>query len=164
MNLTLLIVVALSVLFAVAVLTIPATTRTTVEVYFDAPIEAVWDVYTDFASQSNWRSDVASVDMIDGQDQWIERLEKSGMDIHFQVLEKTQPHKLVLKINAEGRFAGQSVAEFRQQDNGTIGMFTEEVTSLGVLAKVLRYLFFNPKKFIEEYAVEAKSEIKRRMP
>ncbi|MCY4314103.1 MAG: SRPBCC family protein, partial [Gammaproteobacteria bacterium] len=63
MNLTLLIVVILIGLVAIAALMMPATTRTTVEIRFDAPIDAVWEVYTDFESQSNWRSDVASVEI-----------------------------------------------------------------------------------------------------
>jgi len=162
MNLALLIVVLLIGLSVVAVLLMPATTRTTVETRFDAPINAVWEVYTDFESQSNWRSDVVRVEMSQDQQSWTETLEKSRMTVRFQLVEKSPPNRLVLKSEAVGRFEGQYIAEFRQEGDETIGTFTEEATTLGVMSKVMRHLSFNPGKFIEEYAAESKTEIKRR--
>ena len=46
-------------LAVITALLLPATTRSTVEVRFDAPIEAVWAVYADFESQPNWRAEYA---------------------------------------------------------------------------------------------------------
>ncbi|MYB34803.1 MAG: SRPBCC family protein [Gammaproteobacteria bacterium] len=162
MNLTLMIVVVLIGLVALSALLIPATTRTTVEIRFDAPINAVWEVYTDFASQPNWRSDVVSVEISEDQQSWAETLEKSKMTIRFQLVEKSPPDRLVLKSAVDGRFEGRYVAEFRQEGDETIGTFTEEATTFGVVSKVMRFLFFNSKRFIEEYAAEARAEIKRR--
>ena len=146
----------------VTLLLIPATTRTTVEIHFDAPIQAVWEVYTDIESQPNWRSDVATVEMSSDKRNWTEELKRSSMKIRFQILEQTPPSKLVLQTGADGNFEGRYVAEFRQENGGTVGTFTEEATALGVLPKVMRRLFFNQRKFIEEYAKEAKAEIDRR--
>ncbi|MCY4149924.1 MAG: SRPBCC family protein [Gammaproteobacteria bacterium] len=162
MNLTLLIVVILIGLVAIAALMMPATTRTTVEIRFDAPIDAVWEVYTDFESQSNWRSDVASVEISEDRQSWTETLEKSKMTIRFQLVEQSPPNRLVLKSASDGRFEGRYVAEFRQEGDETIGTFTEEATTFGVIPKVMRFLFFNSRKFIEEYAAESKVEINRR--
>ncbi len=162
MNLILLFVAVVAVLAIVTLFLIPATTRTTVEIHFDAPIQAVWEVYTDIESQPNWRSDVATVEMSSDKRKWTEELKTSSMKIRFQILEETPPSKLVLQTGADGNFEGRYVAEFRQENGGTVGTFTEEATALGVLPKLMRRLFFNQRKFIQEYAREAKAEIDRR--
>ena len=156
-------VVIIGVGLAIALLLLmPATTRTTVRIRFDASIQEVWEVYTDFESQSSWRSDVASVEMSSDKTSWSEELTKSGMIIRFQLLEKTPPSKLVLQTSVERNFEGRYIAEFKQENGGTVGTFTEEATALGILPKVMRRLFFNQEKFIEEYAKEAKAEIEKR--
>ncbi len=147
---------------AIGALLLPATVRTTVEICFDAPIEAVWDVYTDFESQPAWRSDVVKVRMDSDKKGWTEELKTHGMKIHFQILEEAPPARLVLQTGAEGSFEGRYSAEFRQESGGTAGAFTEESTALGIVPKVLRRLFFNQRKFIEAYAEEARAEIKKR--
>jgi len=93
---------------------------------------------------------------------WTEELKTPRMVIRFRVLEKTPPGKFVLQTGADGNFEGQYVAEFRQENGSTVGTFTEEATALGMLPRVMRRLFFNQKKFIEEHAGEAKAEIERR--
>ena len=162
MILTLVFVGLVVVLVIVTVLRMPATTSATVEIRFDATIGAVWQVYTDFESQPNWRSDVASVDMAEDNRSWTETLKTSRMTIRFQILEEIPPNRLTLKTGADGIFKGQYVAEFREEEGKTIGTFTEEATTLGIVPKLMRRLFVNQKKLIEEYAAEAKAEINRR--
>ena len=160
-----LVFVAVAVLAGLAiaiVILLPATTSTTVEVHFNAPAQVVWQVYTDFESQPNWRSDIGKVEMADDKETWTETLKSSGIIIHFRILEKTPLSRFVLQTGTEGKFEGRYVAEFRQQQGGTIGIFTEETTTLGIVPKVMRRLFFNQRKFIEEFAREAKAEINRR--
>ena len=135
MNLIWLFVAVVAGLASVTLFLIPATTRTTVEIHFDAPIQAVWEVYTDIESQPNWRSDVATVEMSSDKRNWTEELKMSSMKIRFQTLEETPPSKLVLQTGADSKFEGQYVAEFRQENGGTVGTFTEEATALGVLPK-----------------------------
>ena len=156
-------VLIISAGLAIALLLLmPATTRTTVKIGFDAPIREVWEVYTDFESQPSWRSDVTRVEMSSDKTSWIEELKKSGMIIRFRLLEKTPPSKLILQTSAESYFEGRYIAEFKQENGGTVGTFTEEATTLGIFPKLMRRLFFNQKKFIEEYAKEARAEIERR--
>ena len=84
MNLGILaVVIAVGVCIATVIL-LPATTSTTLEVRFDAPIQAVWQVYTDFESQPNWRADVGQIEMADDQMAWSETLKASGITIRFQ--------------------------------------------------------------------------------
>ncbi len=162
MNLIWLFVAVVAGLAIVTLFLIPATTRTTVEIRFDAPIQAVWEVYTDIESQPNWRSDVATVEVASDKKSWTEELKTSSMKIRFQILEQNPPSKFVLQTGADGNFEGRYVAEFRQENGGTVGTFTEEATALGVLPKLMRRLFFNQRKFIQEYAREAMAEIDRR--
>lgn len=141
---------------------IPQTIRTTVEIRFDAPVQAVWQVYTDVESQPHWRSDLDRVEMSGDKTAWTETLKSSGMTVHFKILEQSPPHRLVLETGSDGHFEGRYVAEFRQQQGATMGVFTEEARTLGVVPKVMRRLFFSPQKFIEEFAKEAQAEIERR--
>ncbi len=162
MNMTLLIAILPIGLIVLAILLIPATTRSTVETRFDAPIDTVWEIYTDFENQPNWRSDVVSVEISEDGQSWTETLERSKMTIRFRLVEQSPPNRLVLKSTSDGRFEGRYVAEFRQEGGETIGTFTEEATTLGVIPKVMRFLFFNSRRFIEEHAAESKAEIRRR--
>jgi len=147
----------------VIVLLIPSTTSTTVEIHFDTPIDKVWEVYTDFECQTNWRHDVASVEMDPNQKSWTETLSHpSPMAIRFLVLEKTAPKRLVLQTSADGIFEGKYIAEFKSTQSGTTATFTEETTSLGFIPKIMSRLFVNQQKLIETYADEAKAEINRR--
>ena len=162
MSLIWIVVAVVAGLAIVILLLMPSTARTTVEIRFDAPIRAVWEVYTDFESQPNWRSDVANVEMANDKMSWTEELKTPIMTVRFRILEETPPRKLVMRTGADGIFKGRYAAEFRQENGGTVGTFTEEATALGIVPKVMRHLFFNQKKFIEEYAREAKAEIERR--
>ncbi|MDE0698009.1 MAG: SRPBCC family protein [Boseongicola sp.] len=162
MSLIWIVAAVLAVLVIVTLLLVPATSRTTVEIRFDAPIRAVWDVYTDFESQPNWRSDIAKVEMTSDKKSWTEELKTPSMTIRFRILEETRPSKLVLQTGTDGNFEGRYVAEFRHENGCTVGTFTEETTALRIVPKVMRRLFFNQRKFIEEYARQAKAEIERR--
>ena len=162
MNIGILALVIAVFVVAATVILLPATSSTTLEVRFDAPVRAVWEVYTDFESQPNWRADVGQIEMADDNMTWTETLKSSGMTIRFHILEMTPPNKLVLKTGAQGNFEGRYVAEFIQQEGGTLGRFTEESTSLGMLPKVMRRIFFDQEAFIQEFAREAQAEIERR--
>ncbi|MBC6411416.1 MAG: SRPBCC family protein, partial [Hyphomonadaceae bacterium] len=141
---------------------IPRTTSATLEIAFDADIREVWEVYTQPDRQTEWRSGVAAVSMgADGRS-WSETLERGGLVIHFKIIEREAPYRLVLETGADNTFTGRYVAEFREADGRTIGVFTEEATSLTLFAKVFRFLFVNQSRFIRQYADEAKAEISRR--
>lgn len=153
---------ALGIVFALAVFLIPNTTSATREIAFDAPIEAVWAVYTEPERQPDWRSDVGTVSVSEDGQSWTETLLADGMTIHFEIVEKTRPHRFVLATSSPRSFEGRYTASFAESDSGTIGTFTEEVTASGVLPKVMRFLFFDEGAFIEKYAEEARKEIRRR--
>ncbi|MYD42658.1 MAG: SRPBCC family protein [Gammaproteobacteria bacterium] len=153
--------VVLVVIVAVAIL-LPTSSRTMVQIQFDAPIESVWEVYTDYGSQANWRADVEKVEMGIAQGYWTETTKSGGLEIDFEVLEENAPGWLVLKMRAEGSFEGRYIAEFKPRGTGTVGTFTEEATYLNPIANILRLLFVDQEEFIRTYAQEAQAEIRRR--
>jgi len=152
----------LGILAAVAVILIPGTTAATREIAFDAPVEAVWAVYTEPERQPDWRSGLGAVSVSDDGQSWTETQASSGMTIHFEIVEKTRPHRFVLKMSSPNSFEGRYAASFVESESGTIGTFTEESTTLGVFPKVMRFIFFDQGAFIEKYAEEAKKDIRRR--
>ncbi len=155
-------VLALATAAAMAVFLIPDTFSTTREVTFEAQIEEVWTIYTEPGKQPDWRSDIDSVSVSEDGESWTETLKRGGMTIHFEILERTRPERLVLRIGSPGNFKGRYVADFRKAGDQTVGTFTEEVTALGIIPKLMRFLFFDQSAFIERYTEEAQTEIMRR--
>ncbi|MCY4225898.1 MAG: SRPBCC family protein [Bacteroidetes bacterium] len=128
-----------------AVIKMPPITNATVEVRFDAPIDSVWQAYTDFESQTEWRADVADVTMAANYNQWTETLKAFRMTITFEVIEQIPPRRLVLKTGADGIFEGRYTAEFRLDETSTVGIFTEKSTVFGLIPKVMQRIFVNQK-------------------
>ena len=146
----------------VAVLLIPETTSATKSIRFDADIEDVWDIYTTPEEQKQWREDVGEVRIADDGHSWSETLEATGMVINFQIVEKNRPETFILATGSPGSFKGQYSAKFTRDGNSTIGTFTETATTIGMIPRVMRFLFFDQMKFIEAYADAVKEELRRR--
>lgn len=140
----------------------PRTSSTTKTITFDATIDEVWQVYTEPEKQPDWRPDVGQISMSSDGQSWTETLKQGGITIHFEIIEKTPPHKFVLKTGTPNNFEGKYIAEFQESGNQTIGTFTEEATTLGFGSKILRFLFVRQEKLIDDYAAHAKAEIMRR--
>ncbi len=138
----------LGIVVALAVILIPNTTSATREIAFDAPIEALWEVYTEPGSQPDWRSGVGAVSVSEDGQSWTETLVPGGMTIHFEIVEKTRSHWFVLRTSSLRSFEGRYRASFVESGSGTIGTFTEEATASGVIPKVMTFVFFNQGAFI----------------
>ncbi len=145
-----------------AAIFIPESASTTGTAHFDANIETVWSVYTDFASQPEWREDVVSVEFKDGEREWVETVRPGNIKIHFRVDEFEPPTRLVLAMESPGVFQGSYTATFEKSENGTKGVFTESSTSLSFFSKVMRFVFVSQAALIDKYSEEARSEIARR--
>ncbi|MEM7652496.1 MAG: hypothetical protein AAF220_04875 [Pseudomonadota bacterium] len=149
-------------LCGIGVLLIPKTTSTTQVIRFEAEIDDVWKVYTTPEEQKHWRADVGEIVMSEDGQSWSETLEASGMTINFRIVEKSRPETFILETGSPGSFEGSYVAKFSQDGDTTIGTFTETATTIGVLPRIMRFLFFNQKKFIHAYADAVKLELHRR--
>ncbi len=128
-------------------------TSTTVEVDFDASIDEVWSVYTDFESQASWRADVemASIKIC-----WTKT---TNYSTPMTILEKVPQSRLTVTYSGRGIFEGGYVAEYKTEQSGTVGISTEESTSLGTIPEIMSRLFVNQEDLIVTYANETKAEI-----
>ena len=149
-------------LCSIGVRLIPKTTSATQTIRFEADIDDVWEIYTTPEKQKHWRADVGEVVMSEDGQSWSETVEASGMTINFRIVEKNRPETFILETGSPGSFEGSYVAKFSKDGDATIGTFTETATTIGLLPRIMRFLFFDQKKFIHAYADAAKRELKRR--
>jgi len=146
----------------VSIAFIPDTTSATRTTTFDTNIDQVWAVYTDFASQPDWRNELSAIEFEADEKSWTETVEPGGVRINIAIVELDAPNRLVLKTGSENSFEGIYTAEFESTEHGTIGTFKETSTTTGYLAKLIRFLFVNQGMIIEKYTENAKAEIARR--
>ena len=83
----------------------------------------------------------------------------------MSIIENGHYHPTAAPVRAgtpDAHFEGSYVAKFSKDGDATIGTFTETATTIGLLPRIMRFLFFDQKKFIHAYADAAKRELKRR--
>lgn len=143
---------------------LPSKRSRTVEIDFDIPAETLWEVFTDPASQANWRDSVKQVVMVkpDYPRIWLETPD-SGPDIQFTETEVVPGQRLVLTFAATGYFEGDYEAVFEPTESGTKGRFTERVRPANLISKAFSYAFFDLEKEITRYAGDAEMEARRRL-
>ena len=94
--------------------------------HFNHTPEAIWEVISDFANQTSWRTDVRSVERLpdkQGRQLWNET-DKRGQTLTFETVESVAPRRLVRRIANENlAFGGSWTMEI-----GEYG----EVTSLAI--------------------------------
>ena len=162
MNIVITLIVCVALVFA-GIYMIPSQTSFTKSIIFNAPVEKVWAVYNDYASQAEWRSDVEKIVVNADGRSWSEHLKQGGTIITFTVREKIDGQKLVLEMTTPGIFVGEYKAFFEKiNEEKTKGTFTESSKSLSIPAKIVRFIFVNPEKLIDQYAADASQEIQRR--
>ncbi len=116
----------------------------------------------DFASQPEWRSEVRTIEF-HAEDNWIEFVDPGSVEIHISVEDQIPYTKLVLQTGSPGSFRGRYVAEFEAITASTAkGSFSETSTSLGYMAKMVRWMFVDEGKLIDKYSSDAGREIERR--
>lgn len=131
---------------------------------FDASVEEVWAVFRDAESQAEWRPDIGRVEIIGTPErrEWIEH-PKRGPAIHFIEVGLDHYNFFSLEMHAENTFTGKYTAQFEEQDdNKTLGLFSETVRLHGLYPKIMSYLFVNQRDFTKTYCENAQAEIERR--
>lgn len=157
-------VFAVAAVVAIQVL-VPNTRTSTHSITLNGTLEDVWAVYTDPASLPDWRASVTSIENLSGtpgQRKWTE-VSRHNVQIDFQEKVFEAPSRYELATASEGYFAGSYVAAFEQIEQALVrGTFTETISTSGLRAKILAWLFVNPKTLIEDFARDAQAEITRR--
>ena len=145
---------------------VPADSRTTRMHVLNASIDEVWHVYTDFATQAEWRDEIRAITMTSAPGEAVtwEETYKNGPVISFRLVNaQKSAHRLELALQSGQAFSGSYIAEFEDLGDGrTRGTFTESQTTFGFMPKLLRFLFVRPERIIKKYAMDAQAEIERR--
>lgn len=154
-------VVALAAIYML----VPNTRSGTHSIMLNGTLDDVWTVYTDPASLPEWRTSVTNIENLSGmpgQRRWTE-VSLHNVRIDFQETVFEAPSRYELATVSEGYFTGSYSAVFEQIEPGIVrGTFTETISTTGLRAKILAWLFVNPKTLIEEFARDAQVEITRR--
>lgn len=165
MNIVLMILPLCAALIIAAWFLIPQTRSGTHSYVFDGSLDEVWAVYTDPESQVSWRDDVKEVRDFSGtlgNRKWTE-VDERGLEISFVETHFEPPYRLELQTQSKGYFSGKYVATFKEIEGGkVVGEFTETATAENFVARLMAFIFVNPKKLIERYGDAAQREILRR--
>jgi uncharacterized protein YndB with AHSA1/START domain len=126
-----------------------------------APPAAVWKTITDFSNATNFRFQLARVDVLpaqNGQPAWRE-VERNGDSASYAVTESQPPTKLVVRITGEDQpYGGTWTYELAPAGAGTRIKITENGEIYHPIYRFVSHLFLNQASTIEEYlrALEAK--------
>ena len=157
-----LIVGMVMVIFAII---ISDTRSATHKVRFNATLEQVWTIYTTPARQPEWRTEIATIEHMNGDlghRTWTE-VDHRGLRISFQEIIAEPPRRYELNTSSDGYFEGHYSAVFEYIEPGVVeGTFTESMTTQTFLAKIMAFVFVRPRAMIENYAAQAQREIDRR--
>jgi uncharacterized membrane protein len=117
-----------------------------------APQDLVWQMITGLAAQPTWRSDLASVDVIDttlGKERWVERPHK-GPSIQFLTESMTQ--KTAWKVRFSGPAEGIWSCRLEPLSERRTRVYVEESSMVqNYWARVLARLVFDPQAFLDSY-------------
>jgi uncharacterized protein YndB with AHSA1/START domain len=153
--------IALIVLLALVVLLgcigfigwlLPPTRAATAQRDIAAPPGKVWGVLTDLHRQSEWRPDLAAIEVMDptvGKERWREK-PKHGPAMEFQTTSQVAGVSWEMKFSGsvEGRWSGR-LKEL--PEGGTRIEVEETVTVANPWKRLLARLFFDPQAIAEEY-------------
>ena len=96
--------------------------------HFNHTPEAIWEVISDFANQTSWRTDVRSVERLpdkQGRQLWNET-DKRGQTLTFETVESVAPRRLVRRIANENlAFGGSWTMEIGEYGEVTSLTITE---------------------------------------
>jgi hypothetical protein len=96
--------------------------------HFDAPVDDVWQIVTNFADYPNWRPGLARVEagpLIDGQLSWYEYCAPK-IKVQIQFVEWEPKKRLVTRLVGEKLpIYGAWEYEFAEDDEGTLLTITE---------------------------------------
>ena len=134
---------------------LPATRTAIAQRDLGASPERVWRMLMAIERQPSWRSDLVSVEVLDGtpgRERWVER-PKHGPAIHFATESQSTGASwtIVFSGPAEGRWMGRLE---RLSGNRTRIQIEESATVSNPWKRALAHVFFSPQVFVEKYLDE----------
>lgn len=118
-------VVALSCFLLLVGLLLPHREQVTRVALFKAPLAEVWDALNNLPNQTQWRSGLKSVQILDDDDglRWLERDEQGKVQV-LRKIKEIQQQELVLEIHRSGSKTIRQ-ARLSSVPGGTRVTFTE---------------------------------------
>jgi uncharacterized membrane protein len=126
-----------------------------------APVERVFALVTDVGRQATWRSDVGTVAVAPDGRSWTETT-KQGMAITFQEVERIENALYVIRFSSPQGFTGEWRGTFAPTPQGTNVVFTETVTTPGLVGRVFARLFAPPGAHIDRYLADLNRALETR--
>lgn len=151
----------LAALLFVSGLFLPPARSLTREILINAPRVKVWQVITNYASQTQWRKSLIRVEILDatnGQERWREYPHR-GPAISFAVVSSRAP--ALLDIRFWGGAHGTWQGELTETANGTLLRFTEHIEIRNPLLRPIAAVLFDLEKFMDAYATDLKAQVER---
>jgi hypothetical protein len=130
---------------------LPETVTTERVATVRAPVSEVFALVTDVAGQARWRRDVAGVDMVIPQQQWIETSRQGGT-IRFEVVDQELGRLYAIRYASSFGFSGNWVGRFEAVDGTATRLrITETVTVPSVPGRLFARMFSPPGSHIDLY-------------
>lgn len=131
------------------------------QILINAPRVKVWQVITNYTSQTQWRKSLSRVEILDatnGQERWREYPHR-GPAISFAVVSSRAPALLDSRFwgGAHGTWQG----ELTDTENGTLLRFTEHIEIRNPLLRPIAAVLFDLEKFMDTYATDLKAQVER---
>jgi hypothetical protein len=125
--------------------------------------EIVFAKVTDISNQK-WRSNVEKVEVVDltpGQEVWTE-YPKKGPPIKFRTKGRIPLSRFEIEIIDNPQFGGHWVGTFAPVGIGETEIeFTEKVMVIGIIPKIMSYIFFDVDESVEVYLADLKKVIEQ---
>jgi hypothetical protein len=135
----------------------PAMRTSTITAEFASDVQTVWSVVTDNL-HIDWRSDLASLDVSDDGNTFIEHT-KGGFQTKFIITDK-KPFEFYAFDMQNKNFDGHWTGTFsKTENNGAKIIFTEEVRIHNRVMEWLYYLFMDLKKMQATYVTDLRKRL-----
>lgn len=157
MTVAVLFVLALVTLCLVIGLWIPRQREFVKQANLKSSPEKIFKIVTDFKNQTDWRTDVQAINIID-QNTWTE-IPNKGMPITFRIKKKVENQLFEIEIIEPDNFKGYWVGNFEQTQTGTKVVFKEVIIIENPFFRVLASIFVNLDKNMEVYMRNLKTKL-----
>ena len=125
---------------------------------FSSPPKKVFETVTDVGAQTDWRSDVRQIQVLD-EKTWTE-VPKKGTPITFRTKEKVAHSLFEIEIMAPENLNGYWVGTFeKNQQNGTNVVFKEVITISNPFYRVFSHLFIDLDEAMDLYISDLKAQL-----
>lgn len=124
---------------------------------FKSTPETLFQVVTNVENQTNWRSDVREIIVID-EKTWTE-VPKKGSPITFRVKEKLPSSLFEIEIIAPKNFNGSWTGTFERTSTGTKVVFKEVLTIDNPFFRVFSLIFVDLNATMDLYLKNLRTEL-----